>query len=133
MRDANPEIEHLFASWLNRTVELHIKELGRQGIKGTRELEKSISGEYKRLGKGYLEGSLYFADHGRMVDMGSGRGWSHGKRIQENSNPKRGNGKARKKKPWYGRVWYARINDLQGAVGLRVMERVKELQAKTLQ
>ena len=33
----------------------------------------------------------------------------------------------RKKKPWYSKVFYTRINDLQGAVGFELMERAVEL------
>jgi hypothetical protein len=129
--DAPGEVERLFSRWLDRTIELHHIELRKQGVKGTGQLDKSIRGAYRRLGEGYLEGNLFFDQHGRFVDMGSSRGWSHGKRIGEEESNKRGTG-GRKKKPWYGRVWYARINDLQGAVGYKMMEQVIDMSHKAI-
>lgn len=123
--DINPEIESLFARWLDRTVELHHEELKKLGVEGTGELDSSVRGTYRRLGEGYLEGSLYFDEHGRFVDMGSGRGYSHGQRLKDSFDTETRRGeKGRKRKPWYGRVWYSRINDLQGAVGFKLMEEV---------
>lgn len=125
----NPEVESLFSRWLDRTVQLHHEELKKLGVEGDGDLDRSIRSEYRRLGEGYLEGNLFFDEHGRFVDMGSGRGWSHGHRERDtfDTETRRRGEKGRKPKRWYGRVWYARINDLQGAVGFKLMERVIEM------
>lgn len=122
------EVERLFTRWLDRTAEIHLQEIGRLEIGDTGDLEKSVKTYYRHLAAGYLEGGLEFNDSGRYVDMGSGRGFSHGKRDRSSfdSEGERRSG-GRKKKPWYSRVWYARVNDLQGAVGFQLMEQAVQM------
>lgn len=133
--DINPEIARLFSRWLDRTVELHKEELAKMGVGDTGDLDKSVRATYRQLGEGYLEGRLFFDEHGRFVDMGSGRGWSHGRRERDtfDTESSRRGEKGRKPKRWYSRVWYARINDLQGAVGFKIMEEVVKMSHATLE
>ena len=130
MEEFNPEVERLFSRWLDRTIELHHQELKNTGVVGTGVLDRSVRGEYRRLAEGYIEGRLYFDEHGRFVDMGSGRGYSHGHRLKDSFDEESGRRRrgARKPKRWYSKVWYARINDLQGAVGFKLMEEVVQMQ-----
>lgn len=129
---AGTEVERLFRRWLSRTVEIHHAELKRLGVIDTGELDRSVKQHFRRLSEGYLEGGLMFDEHGRFVDMGSGRGYSHGRRIDgfETSRGKAGSG--RRKQPWYSRVWYARVNDLQGAVGFKLMEEAVDIRRREL-
>ncbi|MEQ9305934.1 MAG: hypothetical protein RJQ14_18615 [Marinoscillum sp.] len=52
MEKFNPGLERLFSRWLDRTVELHHEELKKLGVEGDGDLDRSIRGEYRRLGEG---------------------------------------------------------------------------------
>jgi len=122
--DVNPEVERLFSRWLDRTVQLHHEAIDKLRIGESGDLDRSVRKHFRKLGEGYMEGGLIFDEHGRFVDMGSGRGFSHGQSHSRDkfdmNAPRRGSG--RKKKLWYSRVWYSRLNALEGAVGFKLME-----------
>jgi hypothetical protein len=67
-----------------------------------------------------------FDDSGRFVDMGVGRGHSiedkAGKAAAMDQIEKR---KGRNPKKWY-RIFFARLNALEGAIGIKVMEKSVE-------
>ena len=118
------EVERLVNRWIHRTVELSRQEMVKMDIGFEGDLERGLSAHYRKLADGYIETGLIFGDSGRYVDMGSGRGYSFGKSIRANFDSESTRRKSgRKKKPWIGRVVYARVNDLQGAVGFKMMER----------
>ncbi len=120
----NPEVDRLFERWIDRTIEIHHEELTKLGVGDTEDLRRSVQKHFRRMGDGYLEGGMTFLKRGRFVDMGSGRGYSHGRRTGGNSfdmdEPR--TGKIRKPKKWYSKVFYGRLNDLQGALGFKLME-----------
>lgn len=97
------------------------------GIGESDDLRNSLSSNMKRLATGYLEGEISFLERGRFVDMGSGRGYSFGRSTRGDMDLQEGrHKKGRKPKKWYGKVFYGRLNDLQGAVGLKLMDAVTE-------
>ena len=131
---ANHEVSALFERWLTRTEEIMRQRISQMDIgsypgkKGPDELLRSLSSRMRDLGSGYLEGSFSFLERGRFVDMGSGRGYSFGQSIRGTHDLETGRrkNKGRRPKKWYGKVFYGRLNDLQGAVGYTMMENVLE-------
>jgi len=123
-KEANVDVAVLFEKWLDRTVEIHLTELTKQDIGETDDLRRSVTKHFRRMSEGYLEGGLIFLERGRFVDMGSGRGVSFGRSTRgfDLETIKSG----RKPKRWYSKVFYGRLNDLQGALGLKLMEQVVE-------
>lgn len=133
MEEFESEVERIFTRWLNRTEELYRQELARMKVGDSGDLERSVGQHFRKLAGDYLEGGMLFEKYGRYVDMGSGRGYSFGKSTRSNFDAEGRRRKAgRKKKPFHGRVFYARINDLQGAVGFEMMEASVTLAKKSL-
>jgi hypothetical protein len=137
----NVEVSQLFDRWLSRTEDImrsRISEMGigsYRGKRGPDELLRSLSTQMRSLGQGYLEGSITFLERGRFVDMGSGRGYSFGQSIRGSHDLETGRSKRKGRRPkkWYGKVFYGRLNDLQGAVGYTMMEGVMSTLKKELQ
>ncbi|MCJ8334931.1 MAG: hypothetical protein MJH10_11870 [Epibacterium sp.] len=120
------ETDAFFEQWLRRTVAIMEGRIRDMGIGDTDDLRDSLAHEMRRLSTGYLEGEISFLERGRFVDMGSGRGYSFGKSHRTDLHAQGREAKGRKPKKWYGRVFYGRLNDLQGAVGLKLMDAVTE-------
>lgn len=120
---ANEEVVQLLEGWLRRTEEVLHGQIKKRGIGVTDSLADSIRTEMRRLAHGYLEGDLFFDETGRFVDMGVGRGHAIGSRGPLESS--RGS-IGRKPKKWYSKTYWGRLNDLQGAIGFKLMERVVE-------
>jgi hypothetical protein len=120
------EVYLLVQRWLSKTVTYHKEAIDSLGAKDTAALQRSVREELRRLSDGYMEGKLFFDEHGRYVDMGSGRGYSFGQRTNRGrfdmESGRRGRIRERKPKKWYGKVFYGRLNDLQGAIGYKLME-----------
>lgn len=117
---ANEDVARLLAGWLERTETKLREQIQKRNIGVTDELVGSIASEMRRMAEGFLEGDLVFDESGRFVDMGVGRGHALGSRGALEST--RG-AIGRKPKPWYSRTYYGRLNDLQGAIGYKLMER----------
>jgi hypothetical protein len=95
--------------WLKRTEEVLALEIERKRVKDTRALKQSVSTNFSE--EGYmLRAQILFLTHGRFVDMGAGRR----AKVQALSK--------RKPKKWYSPAFYGRLNMLQGALGLQMME-----------
>ena len=121
------ETEVFFDQWLRRTVDIMEGRIRDIDIGESDELRNSLKTSIKRLAQGYLEGEITFLERGRFVDMGSGRGYSFGRSTRGDHDLQEGrHKKGRKPKKWYGKVFYGRLNDLQGAVGLKLMDAVTE-------
>ena len=123
----NNEIEVLVQGWYLRTIRAHKITLGKLKVGDTQGLEDSLKHEMRSMANGYLQGEMSFLERGRFVDMGSGRGYSFGKRAgdqryETTETSKRGRITGRRAKKWYGKVYYGRLNDLQGAIGYKMME-----------
>ncbi len=118
------EVYRLFDRWLAKTKSVLLLELSKQGIGVTDELSKSLDENLIALGGGYLRGEISFLTRGRFVDMGSGKGYKAGG-VRVGGDLSRGK-KLRRPKKWFSRVMYGRLNDLQGAVGFKIMEQAVE-------
>ncbi len=118
------EAEIVFDRWLDKTGKILHDELLKQGVGVSDELKKSLRTEMRRLGEGYLEGRIIFLERGRFVDMGSGRGYSMGRRL--GSFDETSGRKGRRAKKWYSRAFYGRLNDLEGVLGIKLMEQAVE-------
>lgn len=119
------EVQQILEEWTKRTTDLFLQEIHRKKVgyyKGKsfsdEELRKSVSSNIHALGKGYLVAEFLFPDKGRFVDMGVGRGKKIGKSVEKVTAALA----TRKPKVWYSRALYGRVNDLQGVIGLKMME-----------
>jgi hypothetical protein len=120
------EVYQLVERWLNKTVMYHHEAIDKLKVKDTAALRRSVRAELSKLADGYLEGKLFFDEHGRFVDMGSGRGYSFGKKTNRGRFDmevgRKSRMRERKPRKWYSKVFYGRLNDLQGALGYKLME-----------
>lgn len=128
---ASSEVERLFRRWLNKTVQVYSEEIAKMKIGDSGDLVRSVDKHFRRLSEGYIEGTISFDEYGRYVDMGSGRGYSFGKRIGAEETGRR-NRSGRKKKPFHGRAFYGRLNSLQGAIGYELMEQASLIAKREL-
>lgn len=115
MQVANLE---LLTNWFARTEVILRRELLRLNIGDTRDLEQSLRHEVRRQGNAILQGEMEFLVRGRFVDMGAGKAAS---KIQSRAGNRLLTA-GRRPKLWYSRAFWARINDLQGVIGYRLME-----------
>ncbi len=95
--------------WLKRTQEVLLLELERKNVKDTQALKRSIQTRMSEEGP-FIRAEIAFLTRGRFVDMGAGRK----AKVQALSK--------RKPKKWYSPAFYGRLNMLQGALGLQMME-----------
>lgn len=109
----------ILTRWTERTDMILQMERRRANIGITGALDRSQEARVIQKGEALLESQLDFLLRGRFVDMGVGRGRSieSMRTNRELLAPRR-----RKKKQWYSRAYYGRINDLQGVLGYRIME-----------
>lgn len=95
--------------WLDRTEKALLGEMRRMNVHESGRLRQGIgTGAYER--GGVIVGEIAFPVYGRFVDMGAGRG----ARIGALSG--------RTPKKWYSPTVYRRLNILQGALGIQIME-----------
>ena len=120
------DAEELFRKWLDRTVEILERERFAKKVEDSRKLKESLRGVVVQVAANELGGQIHFLTRGRFVDMGAGR---KRKIEQVNSRQRR---KTRRPKKWYSPVFYGRLNDLEGALGIKLMERSSEAFTKTL-
>jgi hypothetical protein len=104
------EHKGIFSRWLDRTAKELILQLDKKNVKDTAALKRGLRTRMSDDGNGILRGEIIFMDRGRFVDMGAGR------------RAKLGSVNKRKPKVWYSRTFYGRLNTLQGAIGIQVME-----------
>jgi hypothetical protein len=109
----------ILTKWTERTDTILRLERKKAGIGETGALERSQQTAVMQKSEAVLESQLEFLIRGRFVDMGVGRGRSL---ESMRTNKALLSGRKRKKKMWYSRAYYARINDLQGVLGYQLME-----------
>ena len=109
--------------WAAKNQQVLPAEIKKQYIGKTQSLQKSFRFASRKSGDTLLI-QQFFNTSGRFVDMGVGKGHSlenkAGKALamDEMAGKKK---KGRKAKKWF-RVFYARLSDLEGALGIRIME-----------
>jgi hypothetical protein len=131
--DAFFELQNLVIRWSTRNQELLPVEIKRKKIGVTDSLQNSFRDKVSAKNT-IITAEQIFDTSGRFVDMGVGKGNPiEGKninRLKVQSN----RAKIRKPKKWM-RLMFARLNALQGAVGIKVMEKsvqaVKEIKGST--
>lgn len=119
--DYRSEAEIIFRKWLSKTVEILEEERVRLKVQDSKKLKKSLRQTVINVAADVLGGEIHFLTRGRFVDMGAGRK----RKAAQLRTRKRI--KKRKPKKWYSPAFYGRLNDLQGALGVQLME--KSLQA----
>lgn len=139
--EGNPisEVKSYVQGWADYTDRLLLQMLRRYDVGISEELYQSVRSQvYQRAGDmiGY---DLEFLTYGRFRDMNVGRG--RGKNISlklESTTTNRDiiQGRQRKRiKPakWYARPFYGRLNALEGAIGIRMMEQCIQSVIKPIQ
>ena len=139
--EGNPisEVKSYVQGWADYTDRLLLQMLRRYDVGISEELYHSVRSQvYQRAGDmiGY---DLAFLTYGRFRDMNVGRG--RGKNISlklESTTTNRDiiQGRQRKRiKPakWYARPFYGRLNALEGAIGIRLMEQCIQTVIKPIQ
>lgn len=116
----NLETLKLLTSWTKRTDYILRLERNKLGIGDSGELDRSQKANVRQLSDTMLQSQLEFLVRGRFVDMGAGRRASKIESREGNARLLRG--KTRRPKKWYSRVFWGRINSLQGALGFKMME-----------
>ena len=125
------EVESFLRNWQEKTKAILLRELKKQGVGVTDELYRELHNELEKKAEGYFNLSLIMLRRGRFVDMGVGRGVPL-ERVKAQRDRSRGAKRKRRAKKWYSRAFYGRLNDLQGAIGFKMMEEVNELIASAI-
>lgn len=139
--EGNPisEVRSYVQDWADYTDRLLLQMMKRYGIGITEELYKSLRSQvYQRAGDmiGY---DLSFLTYGRFRDMNVGK--SRGKSLSfklESTATNREIIQGRKRKrlksgKWYSRPFYGRLNALEGAIGIQMMEQCVQSVVKPIQ
>ena len=103
------------------------REIQRRGLKDTGDLLESLSyNVYQRDAQG--NGTLSFAEWGRMLDMGVGRGHPLGglKNLEDALSQKRGKDRVRKPQQIYSPIAYGKLNGLIGELSYGFTEETKQ-------
>lgn len=117
------QVLDLLTSWTARTEEMLDRALKQMNIGDTGQLAKSLRSKVRQKAMGLLEAEHEFLIRGRFRDMGAGRGTKAGRIESRASNrAMTSSGQGRRGKRWYSRTYWGRLNDLQGAIGYRLME-----------
>lgn len=121
-------VQGLVQGWSRRNQELLPIEVRKRRIGYADSLVASFRDSVKTSGM-TVTADQTFDDSGRFVDMGVGRGHSLESRGATSSilegDAGRGKKKGRRAKKWM-RLMFARLNALEGAVGIRFMETAVE-------
>lgn len=120
------QVREVLSNWQDKTRAILLNEIKKQGIGVTGELYDTLSHELDQRGAGYFNLILHMKLRGRMVDMGVGRGVPI-ERVKLERYKSRGAKRKRRPKKWYSKVFYGRLNDLQGAVGYKMMEEANQI------
>ena len=113
----NSEAEEIFRRWADTTLKILLRQIDKKKVKDTEKLRKSLSVKIVEIGEGFLSGEFSFMPRGRFVDMGAGR-----KRAFNPYESTYQKAKERKPKKWYSRPFWGRLNDLEGVMGIELME-----------
>ncbi|WBL42406.1 hypothetical protein PBT90_20360 [Algoriphagus halophytocola] len=122
------EIQSYVQSWADRTDQVLLQMMKRLGVGITEELFKSVQSRVYAQASAMIGYDLSFLTYGRFRDMNVGRG--RGKDLSlkfESTTTNREiiQGKNRKRSKvakWYSRPFYGRLNALEGAIGIQMME-----------
>jgi hypothetical protein len=118
------EAESIFRKWLDKTIEALEYERIKLKVQDSKDLKDSLRSTVMQVAEGELGGQIHFLTRGRFVDAGKGRQRKVSALDYSATSERRI--KQRKPKKWYSRTFYGKLNDLQGAVGIRLMERSLE-------
>lgn len=127
---SNPidEVRSYVQAWADRTDQVLLQMMKRFGVGITEELFKSVRSDVYARASDMIGYELRFLTYGRFRDMNVGRG--RGKDLSlkfESTTTNREiiHGKGRKRlktAKWYSRPFYGRLNALEGALGISMME-----------
>ena len=120
------EVFNLSRRWLKLTQQVLHRERVKLSVDDTGDLKRSVKTREENHFP-MIKLLLLFKLRGRFVDMGAGRNY---RKIQSMEN----NRKRIKRKPkkWYSRPFYGRLNDLQGAIGYKMMEQTLDTTVRAL-
>lgn len=116
------EILDLLTRWTERTQLILEREIDRWKINDTGALKDSLHSEVRQKTDAILESEIEFLVRGRFRDMGAGRGSRAGIESRAGNRSLASSGTGRRPARWYSRAFWARLNDLQGAIGYSLME-----------
>jgi hypothetical protein len=119
--DAFFAVQNLVTTWSARNQELLPVEVRKKRIGVTEALAGSFRDKVSAAGT-TVTAEQYFDTSGRFVDMGVGRGQPIEGRNVNRLKVQENGGKPRKAKKWM-RLMFARLNALEGAIGIKVMEK----------
>jgi hypothetical protein len=122
-------VRELVLRWQKRTHEILKEQIKIRGIGVTDELYQDLKHSLEQKTAGLLHAELVMLKRGRMIDMGVGRGVPL-ERVKLQREKSRGAKTKRYPKKWYSKVFYGRLNDLQGAIGFKVMEEAQSVIAE---
>jgi len=120
------EVFNLSRRWLARTKEVLARERNKLGVDDTLELKQSVKTRQENNFP-MIKLLLLMKLRGRFVDMGAGRNYRKIQSMENNRSRIR-----RRPKKWYSRPFYGRLNDLQGAIGYKMMEQALESTTRNL-
>jgi len=116
----NIETLNVLTRWTERTTMILDKNITFFKLIDSRDLQRSLKSRVIKKSMDILEAQLEFLVRGRFQDMGAGSGSR--KLESREGNAELLGLKPRKPRKWYSRAYYARINDLQGVLGFKLME-----------
>lgn len=120
------EVRAFLENFQEKNKAILLREMKKQGIGQSEDLYRklSVAMEEKTVGLFHLE--LVMLRRGRFVDMGVGRGVPIEK-VKAPRQRSRGAKRKRRAKKFYSKPFYGRLNDLQGAVGYKMMEEAQQI------
>jgi hypothetical protein len=122
------EIQSYVQRWAERTDQVLLMMLKREDVGITEELFKSVQSRVYANASSMIGYDLSFLTYGRFRDMnvGRGRGKSLSMKFESTTTNReiiqRKGRKRAKTAKWYSRPFYGRLNALEGAIGIRMME-----------
>jgi hypothetical protein len=119
----NLDLLKTLTRWTDRTDFILRRSQQMLSVKKTGELDRSQQYKVHQVSEALLESEMSFLVRGRFVDMGAGRASTKIETLEGNRQLLEAKKtKARVPKKWYARVYWGRLNDLQGVIGYRIME-----------
>jgi len=116
----NLDLIKLLTRWTERTDYILRLERKKLNVNSSGALDKSQEYKVRQISDALLESQIEFLVRGRFVDMGAG---GRARKLEtREGNARLVGAKGRKPKKWYSRAYWGRINDLQGAIGFKLME-----------
>ena len=117
------QVLDLLTSWTARTEQMLKRAIDQMRIGDTGALVDSLRSQVRKKSQDLLIAEHEFLIRGRFRDMGVGRGEKSG-RVESRAGNRAlaSSGQGRRPARWYSRTYWGRLNDLQGAIGYRLME-----------